>query len=195
MEPKFKVGDRVTYLSRQKVESLYNRGGYFYGGSCQGGFVGEVRTVIGFDDKNQAFKYAVRQKSGGIYTMSEKEFEEYHNFPKVKKVFNSRNIELLKKGEVTIKIPNYENYPASHEGYTNEINKILTEAGLTLFDSRCIWKYVYKEYLDDDSNKEISWSDTVEAMTNRRKRTHVNIDDFYIEFTEEQVVSVNYDIY
>lgn len=194
MEPKFKVGDRVTYLSSKEVGEKYNRDGYFYGGSCQGGFVGVIQNIMGFDSRHGAFKYSVTVKGGGSYHMSEKEFVEYDNLV-VKRNFNTANIELLKKGLVTIKTNDFYDYPGGQVVFKEEINKILQEADLDPLSSNSTWKYVYKYELDNDTNIAVSYCDTVEEIPSRRRRKHLTIDDFYTSETQPQVVSVNYDIY
>lgn len=194
MEPKFKVGDRVTYLSRKEVGEKYNRDGYFYGGACQGGFIGVIKSVVGFDSNREAYKYSVTAKGHDSYHMSEKEFVEYEGVV-VKRNFNTANIELLKKGLVTIKTNDFYDYPGGQVVFKNWINEILQEAGLDSFESSSTWKYVYKEYLDNSTNTEISYCDTVEEIPSRRRRKHLTIDDFYTSETQPQVVSVNYDIY
>lgn len=194
MEPKFKVGDRVTYLSRKEVEEKYNRDGYFYGGSCQGGFVGTIKCIEGFDSNRGAYKYLVTAKHSDSYIMSEKEFVEYDSVVS-KRTFNTANIELLKKGLVTIKTNNYDVYPGGIYEFITKINEILQEAGLDPFGSGSTWKYVYKYELDNDTNRQIGYCDTVDEIPSRRRRKHLTIDDFYTYETQPQVVSVNYDIY
>ena len=194
MEPKFKVGDRVTYLSRREVEEKYTRDGYFYGGSCQGGFIGTIKSIEGFDSNRGAYKYLVTAKHSDSYIMSEKEFVEYEGVVS-KRTFNTANIELLKKGLVTIKTNNYDNYPGGRYEFNTKINEILQEAGLNLFESGSTWKYVYKYNLDNDTDRQIGYCDTVDEIPSRRRRKHLTIDDFYTYETQPQVVSVNYDIY
>lgn len=194
MEPKFKVGDRVTYLSRKAVEKKYNRSGYVYGGTCQEGFVGTIKQIMEYDTRKGAYRYSVTTKSHGCYHMSEKEFVEYDGV-EVKRTFNTANIELLKKGLVTIKTNNYQNYPGGQLVFKDWINDILKEAGLDPFESSSTWKYVYKDYIDADTNTEISYCDTVDEIHDRRRRKHLTIDDFYTSETQPQVVNVNYDIY
>ena len=194
MEPKFKVGDRVTYLSTKEVGEKYNRSGYFYGGCCQGGFVGTVQDIHLYDSKSGAFKCSVTTKEGGTYHMSEKEFVEYDSVVS-KRTFNTANIELLKKGLVTIKTNDFYAYPGGIYEFKRKINVILEEAGLDSFGSSSTWKYVYKYELDNDTNITIGYCDTVEQIPSRRRRKHLTIDDFYTSEIQPQVVSVNYDIY
>ena len=194
MEPKFKVGDRVTYLSKKEVGEKYNLDGYFYGGACQGGFIGVIKSVIGFDSNRGAYKYCVTAKRGDSYHMSEKEFVEYDGVVS-KRTFNTANIELLKKGLVTIKTNDFYDYPGGIFEFKTKINKILQEVDLNLFESSSTWKYVYKYELDNDTNRQIGYCDTVEEIPSRRRRKHLTIDDFYTYETQPQVISVNYDIY
>lgn len=72
-ESRFKVGDKVTYKNRKNLPG----GVYLYGGSCQGGFVGEVKEIIKYDERWKAYKLLVTIAGRGTFHMSETEFLEY----------------------------------------------------------------------------------------------------------------------
>jgi len=70
---RFNIGDKVMY----KVQSELPRDAYFFGGSCQGGFLGEVRDYIEYISDQGCWKISVTTNKGYCYSMLEKEFVQY----------------------------------------------------------------------------------------------------------------------
>jgi len=70
---RFNIGDKVMY----KVQSELPRNAYFFGGICQGGFVGEIRDYIEYISDENCWKISVTTNKGYCYSMLEKEFVQY----------------------------------------------------------------------------------------------------------------------
>lgn len=70
---RFNIGDKVMY----KVHSALPRHAYFFGGTCQGGFVGEIRDYIEYISDQGCWKISVTTSKGYCYGMLEKEFVQY----------------------------------------------------------------------------------------------------------------------
>ena len=72
-KPVFKVGDKVTYKSRNELPN----GEYVYSGNDQGGYVGTVLAVFGYNEDLGCYKINVSVPDG-TYDMLESEFVEYN---------------------------------------------------------------------------------------------------------------------
>lgn len=70
IEPRFKVGDKITYKSRASCKD----GRYKYGGEDHAGYVGIVQDIHFYC--YDCYKISVTSRAGG-YMMLESEFEEY----------------------------------------------------------------------------------------------------------------------
>lgn len=71
-EKRFQIGDKVTYKYRKDLPGHK----YKFGGSCVGGFVGEVRHYGVYSESSNCYEISVTTK-GGHYNMLESEFVEY----------------------------------------------------------------------------------------------------------------------
>jgi len=69
---RFKVGDRVTYKSRDEFDGVY-----CHGGTDQGGYVGRIESYGPYNPTKQCYNITVSTKEGGSYNMIESEFYEY----------------------------------------------------------------------------------------------------------------------
>lgn len=69
---KFKVGDLVTFKSREKAG-----GNYRFGGQCQGGKTGKIRAYREFASIYKCFEISVDFDSNNNYSMLESEFKEW----------------------------------------------------------------------------------------------------------------------
>jgi len=70
---RFNIGDKVMY----KVCSELPGSKYFFGGICQGGFVGEIRDYLDYNSDQGCWKVSVTTNKGYCYSMLEKEFVQY----------------------------------------------------------------------------------------------------------------------
>jgi len=88
----FKMGDKVTFLSSKESGLIHSNGdGYYYGGDCRGGVIGEVIKVSpGYGIKKSKGGLLAIQFPGGAYYMKAFEFKEFH------KLINLGNIGILK---------------------------------------------------------------------------------------------------
>lgn len=68
---RFKVGDRVTYKSRDEFDGVY-----CHGGTDQGGYVGRIESYGPYNPTKQCYNITVSTKEGGTYNMIESEFYE-----------------------------------------------------------------------------------------------------------------------
>lgn len=76
---RFKVGDKVTYKSKDEFG-----GSYCHGGSNQGGYVGTIKSYGSYYSTKNCYTITVSTKDGGEYAMLESEFYEYDGIhPKV----------------------------------------------------------------------------------------------------------------
>ena len=81
-EQRFKVGDQVTYKSREKcISSKGCEGRYFYGGDEHDGFVGTITNYNGYRDKEDCYSIDVTSKEHYTFSMIECEFVEYDKKP------------------------------------------------------------------------------------------------------------------
>jgi hypothetical protein len=71
IEPRFKVGDKVTYKSTKECG-----GSYYFGRENQEGVIGEVIEIQDYCEKHNCY-YIVVTKKPTHYTMLECEFKEY----------------------------------------------------------------------------------------------------------------------
>ena len=69
---RFKVGDRITYKSRDEFDGVY-----CHGGTDQGGYVGRIESYGPYNPTKQCYNITVSTKEGGSYNMLESEFREY----------------------------------------------------------------------------------------------------------------------
>lgn len=76
IQPRFKVGDKVTYKSKDICRRRETIGRYYFGGNDQDGYVGEVKSILGFIDEVNCYKISVSCDQG-TYAMIESEFIEY----------------------------------------------------------------------------------------------------------------------
>jgi hypothetical protein len=77
-EPRFKVGDTVTYKNRE--DCTHANGitiSYYHGGNEQGGYKGKILEYYDYVPERGCYKMSVRSRTGGAYSMLESEFEEY----------------------------------------------------------------------------------------------------------------------
>lgn len=79
-EPRFKIGDKVTY--KKFKECRKSNGvdyGYYFGGIDHGGFVGEIINNEGYyNEEKNCYQISVSTKiSSATFVMLESEFEEY----------------------------------------------------------------------------------------------------------------------
>jgi hypothetical protein len=72
-EPRFNVGDKVTYKDKIKLPF----GKYEYGGVNQAGYVGTIVNYLQYIPLKDCWKIEVTISSGSPYCMLECEFEEY----------------------------------------------------------------------------------------------------------------------
>lgn len=80
MKPqRFKVGDKVTYKSKDEFG-----GSYCHGGSNQGGYVGTIKSYGNYYSTKNCYTITVSTKGGGEYAMLESEFYEYYGSTPVK---------------------------------------------------------------------------------------------------------------
>lgn len=80
MKPqRFKVGDKVTYKSKDDFG-----GSYCHGGSNQGGYVGTIKSYGSYYSTKNCYTITVSTKGGGEYAMLESEFYEYYGSTPVK---------------------------------------------------------------------------------------------------------------
>jgi hypothetical protein len=70
---RFNIGDKVMY----KVHSELPGSKYFFGGICQGGFVGEIRDYLEYYSDENCWKISVTTSKGYCYSMLEREFVQY----------------------------------------------------------------------------------------------------------------------
>lgn len=112
------------------------------------------------------------------------------------RAFNQENLDLLRAGLVTIKIPDYNNH-TSFPGTTfqSTINPILKAAGLNEMTTEMTWKYVFKHYIHPFDETYVDFADTVSEIDQVRNRKHLLIKDFYLDEPVPVEVSVNYEIY
>ena len=84
-EQRFKIGDQVTYKSREKcISSNGHKGIYFYGGDEHHGFVGTITNYNGYRDTEECYSIDVTSKEHHTFSMLECEFEEYDHKPEYK---------------------------------------------------------------------------------------------------------------
>lgn len=68
---RFKVGDKVTYKSKDECGGRYS-----HGGTDQGGYVGRIESYGPYNPTKQCYNITVSTKEGGTYNMIESEFYE-----------------------------------------------------------------------------------------------------------------------
>jgi hypothetical protein len=74
-QPRWKVGDYVTYKAKKDCEGQK----YNFGGSCQGGHKGEITSYGNYGSVFNCFTIVVMTRHGSSFTMLECEFEEWDN--------------------------------------------------------------------------------------------------------------------
>jgi len=83
LEPRFKVGDKVTYRSKASCN------GYRYGGDDHDGYVGTITSYGVYRPEYDCYGIHVTCKEGGNYYMLESEFYEYNGLGLSIKIHNS----------------------------------------------------------------------------------------------------------
>lgn len=73
-EPKFKIGDTVTFKSKKQCHSRHNTCEYYYGGEDQDGVKGVITDILHWE--GDCYKIYVHFKNS-MYYMLEKEMVEY----------------------------------------------------------------------------------------------------------------------
>ena len=77
-EQRFKVGDKVTYKSKNDCVDYYGDKGYYYeDGEDQDGYVGQITHYFDYNEEMDCWKIHVRTRYGFSYNMLECEFLEY----------------------------------------------------------------------------------------------------------------------
>ena len=77
-DPKFKIGDKVTYKDRDIcIYDDGNIGNYYWHGTDQGGFVGTIKNIVCYIEEKECWKLYVTTSFDGEYSMLESEFLEY----------------------------------------------------------------------------------------------------------------------
>ena len=105
-EQRFKIGDQVTYKSREKcISSNGHKGIYFYGGDEHHGFVGTITNYNGYRDTEECYSIDVTSKEHHTFSMLECEFEEYDHKPEYKSLVGRwvrfiKDTGSAKKGEI-----------------------------------------------------------------------------------------------
>jgi hypothetical protein len=74
-QPRWKVGDYVTYKSREDCKNHK----YHFGASCQGGYKGEITSYKTYKSGFNCFTIEVMTRRQSSFTMLECEFEEWDN--------------------------------------------------------------------------------------------------------------------
>ena len=92
--PQFKIGSRVTYKNALNLPN----GSYFYGGSNQDGFVGEVLAIGHYNVNIKCYVIVVTTSNYGTLNMIERDFIEFKN-----PISNPFTIMLLKRREYKLK--------------------------------------------------------------------------------------------
>ncbi len=118
-EPKFKVGDKVTYKSLEEAG-----GRYYHGGGDHGGSVGTIVEYLRYNESKKCYKISVTSKENFNYSMLESEFREYDKLkPSVSSKFyvevpvpevyrhNVMLIEKTKKVKKVIDVSSYSQEP------------------------------------------------------------------------------------
>jgi len=97
-DPKFKVGDIVTY----KYKKSLSDGIYHWGGPCLGGFGGKITMIIDFIPDKDCYGILVTcDERENTFTMLESEFEEY-DIPKLNKIPEKWHINIQTKEQAKI---------------------------------------------------------------------------------------------
>ena len=98
--PKFNVGDKITYIDRNKLPKKE----YYFGGENLGAFIGIITGIREYIDEAKCFKIRVTiPEDHYSYEMLESEFEEYKSFKKhnafTTMLLNRRKFKLNNNGK------------------------------------------------------------------------------------------------
>lgn len=96
-QPRWKAGNYVTYKFHKDCKDQK----YSYGGSCQGGYKGEIISYGNYGSVFNCFTIVVMTRDGSSFTMLECEFEEWDN-PNFQNSIKPEPV-IDKKVEFTIK--------------------------------------------------------------------------------------------
>ena len=77
-EPKFKVGDKVTYKKSKDCIDYNGNHGYYHGGVDNGGYIGVIDSYRDYNYNMRCYEIVVTNIFDGFYTMLESEFVEYN---------------------------------------------------------------------------------------------------------------------
>jgi hypothetical protein len=126
MEKKFKIGQEVTYKSKEEC------GEYFYGGLESGGYVGIISDYLEYIPEKGCYKIRVSSNEGHNYSMLESEFREYDAVEKQYKTIICTSAEEMREVKRLMDEKGWEaNGTVDVENYGRHVNGFRDDVHIT----------------------------------------------------------------